>query len=75
MPDPENLLGYSFIIKGKVGRRPSLFFFSSITFPSSISPPDRKEKFFCPSLYGQARTVTAVRKNIFRDQYNESLSF
>ena len=77
MPHLENLLGYSFIIKGKLGRvkRPSLSFLSSNTFPSSVSPPDRKEKFICPSLYVQARTVTALQKNIFRSQYNESLSF
>ena len=53
---PENLLGYSFIIEGKVGRRTSLSFLSrchasNISFSSSLS----REVFL--SLRGQARSI------------------
>ena len=40
VPCPENLVGYSFIIKGKVGRgRASLSLLSEFMLPSSAPPP------------------------------------
>ena len=48
---PENLLGYSFIIKGKVGMpgRTSLSFLSRCVL-SSAPPPSWAGKFSCPYI-------------------------
>ena len=41
MPHPKNLLGYSCIIKGKVGK-------GDVTIPSSTPPPGWAREFPCP---------------------------
>ena len=54
---PENLLGYSFIIKGKVGRRrPSLSFLSRCHV-SIISSSSRLGRGTFLSLHGQVRST------------------
>ena len=73
---PENLVGYNFIIKGKVGRGknpPSSSFFSRRQ-ASIISSSCRLGRGVFLSLHGQARTVMALWKNYFRSQYSEGLS-
>ena len=72
----ENLVGYSFIIKGKVGRKkrqPSSAFLSR-RHASIISSSSRLDRGVFLSLHGQAWTVMALWKNYFRSQYNEGLS-
>ena len=58
MPHPENLVGYSFVIKGQVGRgrRASLSFLSGHHI-SIISSSSRLGRGVFFSLYGQARSV------------------
>ena len=72
MPHPENLVGYSFINKGKVGRgkRSLSSSFLSRCHASIISSFSRLGRGVILSLHGQARTV----KNYFRYLYNEHLS-
>ena len=79
---PENLVGYSFIIKGKVcvcgwggvGERPLYSSFLSRCHDSIISSSSRLGSGVFISLYGQAGTVMALWKNNFGSQYNEELS-
>ena len=56
MPHPENLVGYSFIIKGKVGRgrTPSMSFWSK-PHVSKISSSSRLGRGVFLPLHGQAR--------------------
>ena len=57
VPNPESLLGYRFIIKGKVGwRRPSLSFLSICHAPSVGSPSQLGRGVFW-FLHGQARST------------------
>ena len=72
MPHPENLVGYSLIIKGKVGRgkRPFSSSFLSRRHACIISSSSRLGRGVFLSLHGQARTV----KKYLRSQYNEHLS-
>ena len=73
---PENLVGHSFIVKGKGGRgkRPLPSSFLSRRHTSIISSCSRLGRGVFLSLHGQARTVMALWKNYFRSQYNEGLS-
>ena len=52
MSCPKNLLSYSFIIKGKVGRGKEFLCPSwvDVMLPSSVSPPGWAEEFSCPSM-------------------------
>ena len=72
----KNLVGYSFIIKGKMGRGkrlPSSSFLSRHhTF--IISSSSRLGRGVFLSLHGQAGTVMVQWKNYFRFQYNKGLS-
>ena len=73
---PENLVGHSFIIKGKIGRgeRPPSSSFLSRHHASIINSSSRLGGGVFVSLGGQARTVMALWKNYFMSQYNEGLS-
>ena len=77
---PENLVGYSFIIKGKVcvcgggAGRPLYSSFLSRRHDSIMSSSSRLDSGVFISLHGQAGTVMALWKNNFRSQYNEELS-
>ena len=54
MPHPENLLGYSFIIKGKVGRRPSCSLSSVAShFHHQFLPQTEKRSLFVPLYMGR----------------------
>ena len=51
LPRPENLLGYSFIIKGKAGSQGKNFFclfWVDVMFLSSVPPPGCIGRFFIP---------------------------
>ena len=76
MSCPENLVGYSFMIKKKVGRgkRPLYSSFLTRHHASIISSSSRLGWTVFLSLHGQARTVMALWKNYFRSQYSEGLS-
>ena len=54
---PENLLGYSFIIKGKVGRRRRTLFFLSKCSVSIISSSSRLSSGVFLSPHSQARST------------------
>ena len=56
MPCPENLLGYSFLIKGKVGRQRTSWSFLSRCDASIISSSFRLGRGAFLSLRGQARS-------------------
>ena len=62
MLHPKNLVGYSFIIKGKVEEKKFFVFFQYMSC---------FHHQFLPLLYGQTRTLIAFGKNIFRSQYNK----
>ena len=57
---PRNLLGYSFIIKGKVGRlrKISLSSQEDIMLPSSAPPPDKGGEFSCPYMVKLGPQIT-----------------
>jgi len=76
MPCPENLMGYRFMIKGRVGRgkKPPSSSFLSRCHASIISSSPRLDKGVVLSLiHDPARTVMALWKNYFRSQYSEGL--
>ena len=70
MPIPENLVRYSFIIKGKVGKEKKTTFILILKHTSNIHHQlllwDGQRVFL--SLNGQAKTVMALWKNYFRSQ-------
>ena len=72
----ENLVGYSFIIKGKAGRgeRPLSSSFLSRCQVSIIGSPSTLGRGVFLSLCGQTRTVMALWKGYFRSQYSDGLS-
>ena len=67
-PLPENLVRYSFIIKGKVGREKKTTFILTLRHTSSFH-----QRVFL-SLHGQAKTVMALWKNYFRSRYKRVFS-
>ena len=63
MPRPENLVGYSFIIKGIVGgrgERPLSSSFLSRRHASVISSSSRLARGVFSSLHGQAKTIKII---------------
>ena len=73
----EHLVGYSFIIKGKAGRRekPPSSSFLSRCHVSTISSSSRLGRGVFLPLYGQTKTVMALWKDYFRSQYTQAFHF
>lgn len=74
MPHPENSIGHSFIIKGKVGRRKTSFLLIikvDAKLPSSATWVGRGIFF----SYMISWSIHSTIETLFRSQYNDGLSF